>query len=84
VCIHKRLRDGLCRLECFFKTPLRFNGRQDVQTLAARCFDERMLAEAFEMLLESPSEFRDLHKRTALRRIEIVNDIVWLIEMWRA
>ena len=82
--IHERLGNGLGCLKYFVKFPLRLDRRQDVQTLASRRLDERMVAETLEMLFEFQSKACDIRKLEILRRVEVVHDVIRLVKMRRA
>jgi hypothetical protein len=84
VSFHERLRNGLCGLKQLVKFPFRFDGRHDVQALAACRFDEGVIAITFEVPFEFHGQFRHLRKRETLRRIEVVDDVIGLVEVRRA
>src|SRR3954447_9903428 len=50
--IDEGLSDSLRGFEGFMESPFRFDRCDDVQALAAGGFDERMIAERFEMFFE--------------------------------
>ena len=82
--IHERLGNGLCRLKCLVKFPLRLDRRQDVQALATGRFNKRMVAETLEMFFEFQSKPGDIPELEILRRVEVVHDVIRLIKMRRA
>ena len=63
------------------KTPLRPDGAEDVQALAARGLDEGVVSEPFDVRLECDGEGRDLLEREVFRGIQVEDDIVGPVVM---
>src|SRR5262249_16013901 len=80
-CVHKRLRKSLGGFKRVIESPIGFNRRHDVETLAAGGLDEGMIPKTFKVLFEFQGEVRNVWKFKGFRRVEIVDDIIRFVEM---
>ena len=67
-------------LEC----PFRFDRHEDVKSFAPGCLDKRMVPETLEMVLKVSAISTTSSKPGSLGRIQIKDEVIRLIEMWRA